>query len=163
MEPSRHCPLIGQPAPDLQLQGSTVPAGPVAGKKHPAVSGNHSRHIGHATAAQFDVAPIAYTVQAAMGREALLEQVKEDLSDVSPHMLAEGWVKPHHISPSRFPLMGAGRGDALQPTGTSTSPHSPPHSGTSLANSSRMHESDERRSASIDRSCLSTEGGRLES
>ena len=94
------------------------------GKKRFVVSGNYSCYVGHATIAQFDVVFIAYFVQAVMGREVLLEQVKEDLSDVSFYVLAEGWVKPHYIPLSGFPIMGAGWDDVLQPTGMSTSLHS---------------------------------------
>ena len=90
------------------------------GKKRFVVSGNYSCHVGHATIAQFDIVFIAYFVQSVMGREVLLEQVKEDLFDVSLYMLAEGWIKPHYIPLSGFPFMGAGWGDVLQPTRMST-------------------------------------------
>ena len=88
------------------------------------MTGNYSCHVGHATIAQFDVVFIAYLVQAVMRREVLLEQVKEDLSDVCLYMLAEGWVKPHYVPLSGFPFMGVGWDDVLQPTGMSTSLHS---------------------------------------
>ena len=78
------------------------------GKEPFIVSGNYSCHVGHAAIAQFDVVFIAYLVQAVMGREVLLKQVKEDLSNVSLYMLAERWVKPHYVPLSGFPFMGAG-------------------------------------------------------
>ena len=53
------------------------------GKECFIVSGNYSCHVGHAAIAQFDVVFITYFVQAVMGREVFLEQVKEDFSDVS--------------------------------------------------------------------------------
>ena len=81
MELSWHCPFIGQLVLILQLQGGTVLAGSVFWP------GYNSCHIGHATIAQFDIVFIAYHVQAVMRREVLLEQVKEDLFDVSLYML----------------------------------------------------------------------------
>ena len=76
--------------------------------------GYYSCHVGHATIAHFDVIFIAYLVQAVMERKVFLEQVKKNLADVSLYVLAEGWVKPHYVSLSGFPLMGVGWADVLQ-------------------------------------------------
>ena len=77
------------------------------------MSGNYSCHVGYAAIAQFDVVFIAYLVQVMMGREVFLEQVQDDLSNVSLYMLAEGWVKPHYVPLSGFPFMGARWDDVL--------------------------------------------------
>ena len=81
-------------------------------------------HVGYATIVHFDVIFIAYFVQAVMGRKVFCEQVKENLANASLYMLAEGWVKPHYVSLSGFPLIGAGWADVLQLTGMSASSHS---------------------------------------
>ena len=132
------------------------------GKKRFVVSGNYGCHVGHATIARFDIIFIAYFVQAVMGREVLLEQVKEDLSDVSLYMLAEGWVKPHYVPFSGFPFMGAGWVMYCNPPRCPLLCIASSHSGIFLVNSSRLCESDERRSASIDGSCFFIAGGWFE-